>query len=167
MPSSAQRRLDQLYANHSASALRLAYLLTGDAGEAEDVVQEAFVRMFVRFRDHKAPPAAEAYLRRCVVNLVHDRHRRRKTLRSFLARSVPSAVAVEVPSIEARLVMRARLQQLPYRQRTALVLRYYEDLSESHAAEILQCSVGALKKLVQRALRTMREQQQHVGDSDE
>lgn len=165
MPSSAQRRLSELYAQHSASALRLAYLMTGDPTEAEDIVQEAFARMFARFQDRRAPHAVEAYLRRSIINLSHDRHRRLKTLRTFLARRTSSATLEEPPDIEGRLVMRSRLHRLPCRQRAALVLRYYEDLSEDHAAEILHCSIPALKQLVQRGLTTLREQQR--GDSDE
>lgn len=165
VPSSAQRRLGELNAQHSTSALRLAYLMTGDPTEAEDVVQEAFARLFAKFQNRRAPQAIEAYLRRSVINLSHDRHRRQKTLRSFLARRVPSGTSEQPPDIEARLVMRSRLQQLPHRQRVALVLRYYEDLTEHQAAEILNCSVPALKQLVQRGLRTMREQQR--GEIDE
>lgn len=164
MPSSAQRRLAELYAQHATSALRLAYLMTGDPTAAEDVVQEAFARMFARFQDRKPPDAAEAYLRRSIVNLSRDRHRRLQTLRAFLARGVPSPMSAEAPDIEARLVMQSRLQRLPHRQRAALVLRYYEDLSEDHAAELLHCSVGALKQLVRRGLANLRDQQR--GDSD-
>lgn len=165
MPGSAQRRLAELYAQHGASALRLAYLMTGDSSAAEDVVQEAFARIFARFQDRKPPHAVEAYLRRSIVNLSRDRHRRLRTLRAFLARGVLSSTSQAPPDIEARLVMQSRLQRLPHRQRAALVFRYYEDLSEDNAAELLHCSVGALKQLVRRGLANMREQQ--LGDSDE
>ena len=164
MPSAAQRRLAELYAQHAASALRLAYLMTGDPAAAEDVVQEAFARIFARFQDRKPPHALDAYLRRSIINLSHDRHRRLRSFRAFLARSVPTATLEEPPDIEGRLVMRSRLQRLPYRQRAALALRYYEDLSEDDAAEILHCSVGALKQLVRRGLANLREQQRGEGD---
>ena len=165
MPGTAHARLAELYNQHSASALRLAYLMTGDPTAAEDLVQETFARMFARFQDRKAPHDVEAYLRRSIVNLSHDRHRRRKTFRTFLARRITSATLEVPPDIEGRLVMRSRLQRLPHRQRVALVLRYYEDLSEAQAAEILNCSVQALKQLVQRGLRALRDQQR--GETDE
>ena len=161
---SAQRKLAQLYARHSRSALRLAYLMTGNSTAAEDVVQEAFARMYARFQDRKAPDAIEAYLRRSVINLAHDRHRRQRTMRAFVTRSAAQSEA-HAPDIDARLAMRSRLQRLPHRQRAALVLRYYEDLSEHQSAEILNCSVPALKQLVQRGLKALREQD--TGDNDE
>ena len=164
MQGSAQRKLAELYARHSRSALRLAYLMTGNSTAAEDVVQEAFARMYARFQDRKPPDAIEAYLRRSVINLAHDRHRKQKSLRAFLSRGVPSSEA-RSPDVETRLAMRSRLQRLPHRQRAALVLRYYEDLSEHQAAEILNCSVPALKQLVQRGLKALRQQDQ--GETDE
>ncbi|HYN35865.1 MAG TPA: sigma-70 family RNA polymerase sigma factor [Actinomycetota bacterium] len=164
MPNSAQRALAELYEQHAASALRLAYLMTGDPRAAEDLVQEAFARMFARFQDRRPPQAVEAYLRRSIINLSNDRFRRLKTVRAFLARGVSSPTSQAPPDVESRLVMRSRLQQLPHRQCAALVLRYYEDLSEDQAAEVLHCSVPALKQLVQRGVRTMREQQR--GDID-
>lgn len=164
MAGSAQQRLNELYALHAQSALRLAYLMTGDPNASEDIVQEAFARLFAKFQDRKTPHAVAAYLRRSIVNLSHDRHRRLKTLRSFLARSVSSTPAQDSSDIEDRLIMRSRLQRLPHRQRAALVLRYYEDLSEHDAAEVIGCSVAALKQLVQRGLRSMRQQQQGEAD---
>lgn len=163
MPNSAQRALAELYEQHAASALRLAYLMTGDPRAAEDLVQEVFARMFARFQNRRPPEAIEAYLRRSIINLSNDRFRKLKTVRDFLARGVPSPTSQEPPDIESRLVMRSRLQQLPHRQCAALVLRYYEDLSEEQAAEILRCSVPALKQLVQRGLRAMRQER---GDVD-
>lgn len=166
MPTPAEQRLTGLYARHSASALRLAFLMTGDPAAAEDVVQEAFVRLFARFRDRKPPDALEAYLRRSIINLAHDRHRRIKTARAFVNSGGHAPTSHDAPAaeVDVRLVMRTRLRRLPHRQRAALVLRYYEDLSEEQAAEILHCSVHALKQLVQRGLRAMRAQEQ--GESD-
>jgi RNA polymerase sigma-70 factor (sigma-E family) len=165
VPRAPRHRLAHLYEEHSASALRLAYLMTGDAQATEDLVQEAFARMFARFQDRKGPDAVAAYLRRSIVNLAHDRHRRSKTVRTFLAGARAPASSEEAAEVDARLVMRSRLQRIPHRQRAALVLRYYEDLSEAQTAEVLGCSVHAVKQLVQRGLRRMREQ--GLGDADE
>src|SRR5439155_3860563 len=73
-----QGRLGRLYRQHAAGAVRLAFLLTGDRGLAEDLVHDAFVRLAGRFRDLRNPDAFEWYLRRTVVNLArsHFRHAR-------------------------------------------------------------------------------------------
>lgn len=162
MASSAHQRLNELYALHASSALRLAFLMTGDGDAAEDIVQDAFVRLYARFGDRKAPDGIDGYLRRTIVNLSHDRHRKLKTLRAFVARGLQHDV--EPPAdVSSRLDIRSRLQRLPHRQRAALVLRYYVDMTEAQAADVIGCSVPALKQLVQRGLKTMREQQQGEG----
>lgn len=159
MAGSGHERLNELYALHAPSALRLAFLMTGDGDVAEDIVQEAFARLYARFGERRAPDGIDAYLRRTIVNLSHDRHRKLKTLRAFMARG--SQQSTEPPAdVSTRIDMRARLQRLPHRQRAALVLRYYVDMTEAQAAEVMDCSVPALKQLVQRGLRTLRQQQQ-------
>ncbi len=159
MAGSAHQRLNELYALHAPSALQLAFLMTGDGDLSEDILQEAFVRLYARFGDRKAPEGIDAYLRRTIVNLSHDRHRKLKTLRAFVARG-PQQGTEPPADVSGRIDMRARLQRLPHRQRAALVLRYYVDMTEAQAAEVIGCSVPALKQLVQRGLKTMREQQQ-------
>jgi RNA polymerase sigma-70 factor (sigma-E family) len=155
---STRQSLAELYETHSSASLRLAYLLTGDAAAAEDLVHEAFVRMFARFRDRQAQPGLKAYLRVTIVNLSKDRHRKAKGLRSIVERATVSPTADATPEVDSRLVMRERLASLPHRQRAALILRYYEDLSEAEAADALGCSVPALKQLTKRGLGSMRQQ---------
>lgn len=150
-----RERVWDLFHAHSAGALRLAYLLTGDQETARDVTQDAFVRVFSRFRDKVAPEGFQTYLRRTVVNLCKDQWRRNK--RDFeraarLVRAEPSTI----PPIEERDEQWSALRRLPTRQRAALVLRYYEDLSELQTAEVLGCSVGAVKALVTRGRDAMR-----------
>src|SRR5438045_537015 len=79
-------RLDELYRRHAPDAARLAYLITGDRPLAEDLVQDAFVRMFGRFRDLRNPDAFEPYLRRMVVNLARSHFRHLKVERTYVAR---------------------------------------------------------------------------------
>lgn len=159
MASAAQQRLNELYALHAPSALRLAFLMTGDGDVAEDLVQDSFARLYARFGDRKTPEQIDAYLRRTIVNLSHDRHRKLKTLRAFIARGPQQSSEAPV-DVSGRIDMNARLQRLPHRQRLALVLRYYVDMTEADAADVIGCSVPALKQLVQRGLKTMRQQQQ-------
>ena len=149
--------LEELYVRHAPAALRLAYFLTGDPEAARDLVQDAFVRVAGRFRHLRQPEAFDAYLRRTIVNLHTSGLRRLRTERSSLAREAALTVSV-VPEDDhgVRDEMWQAILSLPPRQRAAIVLRYYEDLSEWQAAEVLHCSVGALNQLVVRAMATLR-----------
>jgi RNA polymerase sigma-70 factor (sigma-E family) len=149
-------RLETLYAAHAPDAARLAYLLTGERTLAEDLVQEGFVRMFGRFRDLRNPDAFAAYLRKTVVNLAKSHFRRRGVERTYVERESRGPVAtVEPPG--PREEMWDALKRLTPRQRAAVVLRYYEDLSEAQTADVLGCAVGTVKSLVSRGLEQLRE----------
>ena len=126
-------RLEELYVRHAPAALRLAYFLTGDPEAARDLVQDAFVRMAGRFRHLRQPDAFDAYLRRTIVNLHASGLRRLRAERSSLAREAALTVPVahEDDDHGARDEMWHAILSLPPRQRAAIVLRYYEDLSES------------------------------------
>jgi RNA polymerase sigma-70 factor (sigma-E family) len=151
-----QGRLADLYARHAPAAGRLAYLLTGDSHLAEDLMQEAFVRAFGRFRDLRQPEAFEWYLRRTLVNLVRSHFRRRRTERDYLA-AQPRLEPIATPSDPTeRDAMWRTLHQLPQKQRTAIVLRYYEDLSDAQVADAMRCPVGTVKSLIHRGLDRLR-----------
>lgn len=153
--TSAERgRLEMLYAAHAPGAARLAYLLTGDRALAEDLVQEAFVRMFGRFRDLRQPEAFGAYLRKTVVNLSRAHLRRRGVERSYLEKE--SRTASAHAELAGHDEMWDALKTLRPRQRAAIVLRYYEDLSEAQTADVLGCAVGTVKSLVSRGLDQLR-----------
>ena len=140
-----------LYARYVPAGVRLAYLLTGDRHQAEDLAQEAFVRCQAAF---------DAYLRRAIVNLHTSGLRRRRLERSWLEREGHSAATGTGSQIDvgARTDLWGALSTLPARQRAALVLRYYEDLSERDTAETLGCTVAAVKSLVARGSDAMRAQ---------
>ena len=146
-------RLETLYAAHAPDAARLAYLLTGDRALAEDLTQEAFVRMFGRFRDLRNPEAFGAYLRKTVVNLSKSHFRRKSVERTYLEKEsrLPNAPGPAAPD-----EMWDALRALRPRQRAAIVLRYYEDLSEAQTADVLGCAVGTVKSLVARGLQQLR-----------
>jgi RNA polymerase sigma-70 factor (sigma-E family) len=149
-------RLGELYARHAPGAVRLAYLLTGDHALAEDLVQEAFVRLYGRFRDLRDPEAFAAYLRATVVNLARSHFRRRRVERAYLQREgVPPGSSSE--EVGRRQEMWEALQSLPLRQRAAIVLRYYEDLTEAQTADVLRCPVGTVKSLVSRGIERLRD----------
>ena len=149
-------RLDRLYVEHYPAAIRLAYLLTGRREDAEDLVQDAFVRLAARYRYLRDAEAFPAYLRRTIVNLHTSKLRRLRVERGAI-RDVAPAGAASIPDIAGRDQLWHAVLELPARQRVAVVLRYYEDLSERESAEILRCSVAALKSLVTRALNTLRQ----------
>jgi RNA polymerase sigma-70 factor (sigma-E family) len=150
-----RRSLAALYERHADDAVGLAYLLTGDRVLAEDLVQDAFVRIAARFAHLRDPDAFGAYLRRSVVNLANSHFRRRRVERRHLEGAATSEPATE-PDLAAGLALRDAILRLPVRQRTALVLRFYEDLPEREIADIMRCRVGAVKQLVFRGMQTLR-----------
>jgi RNA polymerase sigma-70 factor (sigma-E family) len=149
--------LGELYERHAGAAVGLAYLLTGDRSLAEDLVQEAFVRVAGRFRHLRDAGAFEGYLRRTVVNLFTSQLRRRRLERAYLKREATRPPAShEDPDLASRDELWQAVQRLPERQRAAVVLRYYEDLSEREVATTMRCSNAAAKSLIQRGMQTLR-----------
>jgi RNA polymerase sigma factor (sigma-70 family) len=115
--------LAELYEQTAPGAVRLAYLLTGDRSVAEDITQDAFVRVSGRLTHLREGGAFDAYLRRAVVNLAKNHFRRRAVERSFLERTPPAPASPghEQPLVEREATM-AALARLPQRQRAAIVL---------------------------------------------
>ena len=156
-------RLGRLYSEHAPSGLRLAYLLTGDLQVAEDLVQDAFVRIVGRFGHLRIRRSFSAYLNRTIVNLAKDRGRRTELERRHLAASAGSEeLSVAPADLALRHELLAALQTLPHRQRAAVVLRYYEDLSEQQVAATLDLSLPAAKSLISRGMESLR---QNIGGS--
>ena len=152
--------LADLYVRHVPAANRLAFLLTQDRAQAEDLVHDAFVRCVGRFGHLRAHEAFNAYLRRTIVNLHTSRLRRVRVEREWLSKEserVERPAASGLPDVAGREDMWRRLATLPARQRAVLVLRYYEDLSERETADALRCSVAAVKSLTARATAALRE----------
>ena len=156
-------RLTDLYVRHAPECLRLAYLLTFDRGVAEDLVQDAFVRVSGRLTHLRSPDAFGRYLRRTVVNLSRNHLRRQRVHRAYLERHGGGEEAVEGPTA-ASLAVRQALRDLPERQRTAIVLRFWLDVPEAEAAEILRCRPGTFRSLVSRGMQSLRIA---IGETDE
>ncbi len=149
-------RLAALYEEHVGRAVGLATLLTGDRYVAEDIGHDAFLKVAGRFGDLRDPGAFGAYLRRTVVNMCRARTRRLGRERTALDRQVPHE-AVDLDSrAEDRDELWPAIRRLPYRQRAALVLRYWEDLSEAQIAQAMRCSPRAVNALLSRAMATLR-----------
>jgi RNA polymerase sigma factor (sigma-70 family) len=148
-----RERLAEAYGLHASDAVRLAYLLTGDADIARDLVQDAFVRVATRLPAVREPERFRSYLRKTVANLAKNHYRRRALERRHL--QVAPAPAIE-QGPGGRDEIFENLLRLPLRQRTAIVLRYYLDLSEQATAEEMGCSVAAVKALTARGVRQLR-----------
>lgn len=160
----------ELYTRHVPSAIRLAYLLTGDRTQAEDLAHEAFVRCVGRFAHLREREAFDAYLRRAIVNLHTSGLRRRRVEREWLRREGPRVAhaTTAMPDVAGREALWRALGTLPARQRATLVLRYYEDLSERDTAAALGCSLAAVKSLVARGSEALRaELATQVPEGDE
>lgn len=152
-------RMAELYALHAPRAARLAYLLTSDRELAEDLTQEAFVRLMRRYHDLRNPASFDAYLRTTVVNLARKHFRHRRVERTHLEKERGRISSTsDAGVVETREEAWQALRMLPGRQRAALVLRYYEDLSEQETADILGVTVAAVKSLVQRGVATLRKE---------
>jgi RNA polymerase sigma-70 factor (ECF subfamily) len=152
-------RMEELYATHAQASVRLAYLLVGDLEIAQDIAQEAFLRAFGRFADIRKPQSFPSYLRATIVNLTRKHFKRRGLERLYLDRfRTRPEEGVAPPNIEQREVVTQALLQVPERQRAALVLHYYEDLSEYQVADLLGVSDQAARSLVARGRKALREQ---------
>ena len=158
---SLEEHLADLYAAHAARAVRLAYLLTGDAGAAEDISQEAFARVGGRLLRLREPDRAAGYLLRTVMNLSRGHGRRLERDRRMTDR-LPSPGAALQPDLALHDEVSQAVMKLPLRQRAAIFCRYFADLTESQTAEILDCSVGAARSLTFRAMETLRAELQEV-----
>jgi RNA polymerase sigma-70 factor (sigma-E family) len=141
-------RLADLYVSHAPEGIRLAFLLTGDRALAEDLVQNAFARLVGRLRHLREPAAFGAYLRRTIVNLATSHFRHRRVERAYLEREAAAPSRAGNPNEALDEAMHAVLLTLPQRQRAAIVLRFYEDLSDVQTAELLRCSTGTVRSLV-------------------
>jgi RNA polymerase sigma-70 factor (sigma-E family) len=152
----APARLAELYERHVGRAIGLARLLSGDPSAAEDIAHEAFIRSAGRLRGLRDAAAFEAYLQRTVVNLCRARWRRMAVEQRYLRRAMEQPVDHGSSEIEDRDVLWTALQELPERQRAAVVLRYYEDLPEERVGDVLRCSPRAVNALVSRSMAALR-----------
>jgi RNA polymerase sigma-70 factor (sigma-E family) len=135
--------------------VRFAYLLTGDAHSAEDLVQSAFANVYRRWTSINGSP--DAYVRTSIIN--EHRSWWRRTWRHKEVTSselVSHAEPVAPPDPQDDGDLWAQIGTLPTQQRAAIVLRYYEDLTEAQTAAVLGCTVGTVKSHTSRALSALR-----------
>ena len=156
----AARAVTALYQAHAVAMIRIALLMLGDRGAAEDVVQDAFFGIYRRWHRLNEPEKAEAYLRSAVLNGCRDalKRRSRRNRRDWVAAvdlgEPPSAEAMALISEDRRRIL-AGLRRLPVRQREALVCRYYLELSEAETALAMDASRGTVKSSTSRAITAL------------
>ena len=149
--------IDTFLAARWSSLFRLACLLTGSSAEADDLLQESLVKVYLRWSKIARTQVPEAYVRRMMVNTLVSRSRRPYKRRELLEATVTAGA---VGSSEDVVLDRVRVWPLvcalPARQRAVIVLRYYEDLSEQEIADVLGCSTGSVKSQAHDALASLR-----------
>ncbi|WP_151773153.1 SigE family RNA polymerase sigma factor [Streptomyces abyssomicinicus] len=136
--------------------VRTAYLLTGDRHLAEDLTQTALAKAYRSWRRVLRADSPEAYVRRILVSCNSDRFRKRRVPEALTASVPERAGRDEGERVDTRGTLLAALAALPARQRAVIVLRYWEDLSESETAATLGCSVGTVKSQAARGLAKLR-----------
>lgn len=160
VPADAEARqlVTELYATHYRSLVRLAALLLRDVGAAEEVVQESFIAMHNGWRRLRDNEKALSYLRQSVVNRSRSVLRHRTVVDKNAPKPAPDMPSAEhgaIAAFERKAVIDA-LRTLPARQREALVLRFYADMSEAQIADAMQISRGAVKSHTARAIAALR-----------
>jgi RNA polymerase sigma-70 factor (sigma-E family) len=142
-------------AERGRALLRFAYLLTGDRALAEDLVQEALVKVCMRWDRVVRADAPDAYVRRMVLNEFLS-WRRRRSSREVVVDTFDGSLPDRLDELAERDAMWRALLRLPRRQRTVLVLRYYESLPDADIAVLLGCSEGTVRSHASRAFEALR-----------
>ncbi|GAA2378600.1 SigE family RNA polymerase sigma factor [Nonomuraea africana] len=143
--------------DRSGALFRTAYLLTGDRHAAEDLVQSALAKTAAKWRGLRDPAAIEGYVRRVMYHEQVSWWRRRSRVTEVSAAWLPDQVGDgHAEAADLRLVMRAALARLTPRQRAVLVLRYFEDLSETEIAGLLGIGVGSVRSQIYRSLERLK-----------
>ena len=155
-PVGGDRGFGDYVAARSGSLLRMAFLLTRNQADAEDLVQAALAKTYQawdRIEDHRA---LDGYVRRAMVN-THISWWRRRRVEEYPTDDIPDRAVVDhADGSELADAVRRALDRLPSRMRAAVVLRYYEDMSEAEIAEVLGISQGTVKSTVSRAVAKLR-----------
>jgi RNA polymerase sigma-70 factor (sigma-E family) len=143
------------------SLLRTAYLLTGDSHTAEDLVQTALAKLYLSWDKVEQRGSVDGYVRRILVNENNSLWRRPWKKRETTTETLPERPAAQAAGHDPDLWR--LVQSLPRKQRAAVVLRYYEELSEAETAEVLGVSVGTVKSQTSRALAALRTRSQEIS----
>ena len=156
MQAESEREYVEFVTARFAAAKRLAYLLSGDPHRADDLVQQIFTALYVRWRRVRTVDNLDAYLRRMLVRGFLSERRRAWWSRVDLTGSVPDRLGPAGPDLEDRVLLRTALGRVPRRQRAVLVLRFICDLPVAEVAQLLGCSEGTVKSQTTHGLAALR-----------
>ena len=151
------QQITALYQAHALGLVRLAFVMTGDRPTAEDLVQDAFLGLHRRWDALVAPGKALSYVRSCVLNGCREIHRvkyRNARFRLDPPEDIESAEDIAILG-EANRAVLAAIRRLPARQREAVVLRYYLDMSEDQVAQAMGVARGTVKSAASRGLAAL------------
>lgn len=151
-PVASDWQVTSLYRAHALSLARLALLMLGDADAAQDVVQDAFLGLYRRWDKLASAEAAPAYLRSSVLNGCRTVLKRRSRPAIHAAGELLESAEAAVLHTEEHRAVLAAIRRLPARQREALVLRYYLDMTEDQAARAMGVTRGTVKSATSRAI---------------
>ena len=158
--ASAVRAADVEYADfvrgRTPALLRAAFVLTGDQGHAEDLVQSALARTHLAWNRLSEHGNAEAYTRRVMYQLQVDWWRRKRVAEALSGVVPERPTGDSTDAVLLRLSVTQALQQLTPRQRAVVTLRFFDDQTESDAATVLGCSVGTVKSQTAKALAKLK-----------
>ena len=147
---------EEYVAARQRALVGFAYLLTADHHAAEDLVQTALAKAYVRWAKIRERGSAEAYVRKIIVN-ENASMWRRAWRRKERTTDEPPDRGIDDADPTGHGEMWGYVKQLPPRQRAVLVLRFYEDLTEAQTAESLGCSIGTVKSQTSKALASLRQ----------
>ena len=158
----------EFVAARSGALHRAAYLMVGDVGLAQDLVQEALTKTYVAWPRLRDPANAEAYTRKAITTTAITWFRKKSWYGEGPADVVPErAGGGHADQVAVRTSLMSALAQLPPRQRAAVVLRFYEDLSEAQTAAAMDCAIGTVKSQVSAGLAKLRTLLGDAVDLDE
>ena len=153
----AAAAIESLFHAHYPRLAYTAFSLTGDWDLAEQLAQEAFLRLWRRWRWIADPQAAPAYLQRTVLNLSRETIRRKVIERRALKARGIERPPPAAPDTAEMVVLRRAIAALPARKRECVVLRFLLGMSEAETASVLGVSVGTVKSQTHKGLRQLRE----------
>ena len=157
MDDTAREEFRSYVAARSPVLLRTAYLLTGSRADAEDLLQTALAKTYLSWERIRDREAVDGYVRRVMVNTQTSWWRRRK-VDEYATDQLPERPGRDLTAdVDLHDALWTALASLPRRQRSMVVLRYYEDLSEAETASVMGVSVGTVKSTTSRALAKLRE----------
>ena len=159
---------DELYSRHIDKAYNLAYRLTGDSETAQDICQDAFIRVYSNLGRFRFEAKFTTWLYTIILNLARSHHRKKKwapidDFPNLPAEGNGNGMLHKIDRKMTKQAVRRHLQKLPTREREALILRHYEGMSCSDAAVVMGCAEETVRTLSFFAIRKLRDALREEG----